>query len=209
MNRAWGISADGSTAVGDGFPNNREAFRWNAAEGLLRMGDLPGGGQIESRAFAVSADGSIIVGYGVSDLGWEPFRWDATNGMQGLGVFGDFPGFNTARGVSADGSIVVGEAQTAFGLKAFIWDAANGLQELEVILADLGVDLTGWSLTSASGVSADGRTVVGKGINPSGVSEAWIAVLDDPAPVPVLGPIGFSILLGLVGAMTSWRVGGV
>ena len=40
-----------------------------------------------------------------------------------------------------------------------------------------GVNLTGYLLEFASGVSADGKVVVGSGRNPSGFYEAWIARL--------------------------------
>ncbi|HLA64640.1 MAG TPA: T9SS type A sorting domain-containing protein, partial [Rhodothermales bacterium] len=48
-------------------------------------------------------------------------------------------------------------------------------------LVALGVDLTGWELRGATGVSADGRIVVGWGRNPQGEFEAWRAVLSDGA----------------------------
>ena len=56
-----GPSADGSVVVGWGSSAlGREAFRWSAAEGMVGLGLLPGGDR--SRAYGVSADGSIIVG---------------------------------------------------------------------------------------------------------------------------------------------------
>jgi len=39
--------------------------------------------------------------------------------------------------------------------------------------------LTGWSLQIATAVSADGRTVVGYGTDPSGNTQAWLAYLSD------------------------------
>ena len=44
-----------------------------------------------------------------------------------------------------------------------------------------GLDLTGWTLTEAKGISADGLTIVGTGTNPDGNSEVWMAVIDGPA----------------------------
>ncbi|GAH22327.1 unnamed protein product, partial [marine sediment metagenome] len=46
---------------------------------------------------------------------------------------------------------------------------------------DFGVDLTGWTLRSATGISDDGLTFVGYGLNPSGYQEAWIATIPEPA----------------------------
>jgi hypothetical protein len=59
-----------------------------------------------------------------------------------------------------------------------IWDATHGMRSLASILtSELGVDLTGWQLTGATGVSADGHTIVGDGLHPNGDREAWIARL--------------------------------
>jgi hypothetical protein len=58
------------------------------------------------------------------------------------------------------------------------------MRDLQTLLtSDYGLDLTGWTLTTATGVSADGLTIVGTGIDPSGEEEAWLARLD-PANLP-------------------------
>ena len=46
----------------------------------------------------------------------------------------------------------------------------------------LGSELTGWSLTSANGISSDGRVIAGVGINPNADLEAWVVVLPEPCP---------------------------
>jgi len=81
------------------------------------LGDLPGG-QVFSSAFAVSADGSVVVGASKSALSgsdYEAFRWTRIGGMIGLG---DLPGAafaSVARGVSSDGLTVVGWGRTDLG----------------------------------------------------------------------------------------------
>src|SRR5262245_56570228 len=87
---------------------------------LQSLGDLPGGG-FYSRANAVSADGSVVVGNSDSGKGQfgEAFRWTAAGGMVGLG---DLPGgdfYSDATGVSADGSVVVGTTYSSSGLEPF------------------------------------------------------------------------------------------
>jgi hypothetical protein len=38
---AWGVSGDGSTAVGQGHSPGGEAFTWSAANGMQGLGGLP------------------------------------------------------------------------------------------------------------------------------------------------------------------------
>jgi hypothetical protein len=117
----------------------------------------------------------------------EAFRWTSDGGMVGLGAL-EPGGSSVANGVSADGSVVVGAATLCFPYDwyaAFIWDSTNGMRELGQVLTSLGIDLTGWTLDEARGVSGDGLTIVGTGTNPSGDQEGWIAVLDPTIAVEI------------------------
>ncbi len=59
---AQAVSADGSVVVGTGASAfGTEAFRWTADDGMVGLGDLPGGGFF-SAASGMSADGSTVVG---------------------------------------------------------------------------------------------------------------------------------------------------
>jgi len=171
---ANGVSADGSTVVGRG---SSTAFRWTAGSGTVSLGDLPGGTS-SSIAFGVSGDGSVVVGWGNGTGGTEAFRWTAGGGMVGLGVL---PGdqYSSAEGITADGSAVWGSSESASHQKhAFIWDETNGMRNVQDMLTnDYGLDLTGWSLSITEGISDDGRVIIGYGRNPSGNTEAWMAVL--------------------------------
>lgn len=148
---------------------------------MVGLGHLPGGNL--SAANAVSADGSVIVGYSSSNLvGAEAFRWTAGGGMVGLGLL---PGGHQsiANGVSADGSVVVGG-----GDEAFRWTAGTGMRRLWEVLLAQGVDPTaeGWTqLTSASAVSDDGNTIVGYGAR-NGHVEAFVAAVPEPAAPAVI-----------------------
>jgi hypothetical protein len=51
-----------------------------------------------------------------------------------------------------------------------------------VLTSHYGLDLTGWELRYATGISDDGLTIVGGGRNPSGQLEGWRAVLDISEP---------------------------
>jgi probable HAF family extracellular repeat protein len=202
----FGISADGSAVVGSSTTDNGIlAFRWSEGDGMESLGHLgvPEGITPFSEAYGANADGSVVVGLSrsmaSSNSGWEAFRWTAGGEMVGLG---DLPGgavLSAAYATTADGSIVVGSAGvqggcTPFGCqtapRAFIWDAANGLRDLNVVLTGLGVNLTGWTLSEARGISANGRVIVGTGSNPQGNLEAWRVDLGGPAcPADINGDL--------------------
>ena len=48
-------------------------------------------------------------------------------------------------------------------------------------LTDAGCNFSGWSLTAATGISFDGLTLCGEGVDPQGLREAWIATVPSPA----------------------------
>ncbi len=147
-------------------------------------GDRVGEYVLRGGATAISADGSAVVGSSQSGNGREAFRWTAAGGMEGLGDIDSARVhyfFSEAYDVSGDGRVVVGMGY-AKNYEAFVWTAASGIQPLAKLLTqDYGLDLAGWHLTRAVGVSDDGFTFSGTGVNPSGKTEAWIATIPEPA----------------------------
>ncbi|HYE95783.1 MAG TPA: right-handed parallel beta-helix repeat-containing protein [Rubricoccaceae bacterium] len=171
---AYAVSADGSVVVGYGSPpgGGSEAFLWTQA-GLSWLGTLPG--QSASRAFGVSADGSVVVGYATGSNA-EAFRWRPSTGMQPLPPI--VPGAQCrANDVSADGSVIVGFCYAPGPGGAVVWTEAEGVRSVRAILEAAGIDLTGWYLEEAFGVSDDGTVIVGHGTSPAGEPEAWRAVI--------------------------------
>lgn len=168
------LSVDASVVVGT---RNSRAFRWE--DGMkMELGTLGGDW---SRAQAVSADGAVVVGDSESsDPQVEAFRWE-DGAMEGLG---DLPGGldqSFARGGSVDGSVVVGWSSATTSYEAFIWTAADGMRNLKNVLAtEYNLDMAGWTLTQANGISSDGKVIVGNGTNPHGRTEAWRAFLGVP-----------------------------
>lgn len=202
--RALAVSDDGQVAVGYASNAGGESpFVWSVDEGMTSLG-------FEGVGSAISSDGSVVVGWEkvvtktsgkgkVLEFQWEAYRW-TTVGQPEKIYLGDLPGSGAygidgshAYAVSSDGLVVAGSAYSSRGAEAFIWDDAAGMRSLQEVLSqDFGLDLSGWQLTRVDGVSADGATFVGQGINPAGDTEAFIATLGPPGPgVSVTPTSGF------------------
>jgi uncharacterized membrane protein len=156
-----GISGDGSVVVGYTY-NPDTAFVWRTGNtGLTALPTLNASQGGSARA--VSQNGNVIVG----SSGGQAVRWVNGAAPVSLGLAG------TAYGVNADGSVIVGRTGSAF-----VWrsSATPQLQLLADVLLSAGANLSGWTLEHASGVSADGSTVVGYGTH-DGVREGFIARL--------------------------------
>ncbi len=172
--QALGVSANGQVVVGYGSGAwGYGPVRWTTDGGMQSLG-MPLGGS----ASAVSADGLTVVGSAWFSNGGQAFRWTPDDGAQNLGIP---PWTSVSTDVSADGQTVVGYGYlgAALGVELFIWDAGHGMRSFEEVLqSDYGLNLSGWTLQEATGISDDGRTIVGYGTNPNGQTEAWLARLD-------------------------------
>ncbi len=173
---ANGISSDGSVIVGSSHSSNgTEAFSWTSSGGMIALGDLPGGA-FNSSAEAASSNGAVIVGLGTSANGPEAFRFSSGT-MTGLGDLPGGPFISQANAVSGDGSVVVGLGTTgtitAPISEAFIWTtAANSMRNIKNVLLANGIDMAGWVLTEATGISNDGKKIVGYG-KKNGTVTGW------------------------------------
>lgn len=176
---AMDVNEDGTVIVGSGVTAGdtgslEVAFRWTQADGFDSLGLLEGGSRF-TRATAVSSDGNLIAGEGDTGGTDQAFLWTIEDGMRLLGEF-------TPQGLADDGSLVVGtrdfDQDTS---RAVIWDEVYGVRDLKLVLElDFGLDLAGWILLEAPDVSIDGTVIVGRGINPSGHYEAYVAIVPDP-----------------------------
>jgi probable HAF family extracellular repeat protein len=172
------VTADGAVVIGSLWSQDGVLpFRWDADNGKVVLGE-GSGPSFFSGASDVSADGTVIVGASES----APGMLEAVIINEGSPVtpLGQSPDTQTwAQGVSADGLVVVGGAYSFSDLdaRAMVWDVTNGTRDLRDVLVSFGLQLDGWTLTEATDISDDGRTIVGYGENPAGAPEAWVAVL--------------------------------
>ena len=152
--RALAVSGDGTIAAGfTSFSGQiTQATRWVGAQPEA-LPFLPGG-TTNSQAFALSTDGSTIVGYagGLSAGNVHAVRWTEDAGISDLGAMG---GFNSvATGVSSDGSLIVGyivPTKTSTEVTGFISTIGGMTTELSLL---------GQSVIPR-GISADGKFVIG------------------------------------------------
>jgi probable HAF family extracellular repeat protein len=121
-----------------------------------RLGTLAGGNT--SFAYAISADGSVVVGESTSDgFGTAPFRWTQQIGMVSL-LPSQTNNYGSAFAVSAGGDVIVGTAVVYAGTElevggAFVWRSDTGIQRL-------AINDNGYA--NAWGVSGDGSVIVGE-----------------------------------------------
>jgi probable HAF family extracellular repeat protein len=190
---AYDISTDGSTIVGvytarvqigtiGSIPRfDIDSFPFVYANGQYTLlPNLPGSSFEEGVAYAVSGDGSVVVGRSHVGTGREAFMWTAATGTVGLGYLPTAQALNSqAEDVSDDGRIIVGWSQSdAPGARsAFVWDELNGMRELGAELTRLGHDLQGVVLVAAESVSADGTVITGYGEDALGNPLGFVAVL--------------------------------
>jgi probable HAF family extracellular repeat protein len=171
---ALAVSSQGDVIVGAGHPVLTGAVRWTSAGAADLLGKVAG--DVSASALAVSRDGGVVVGYSIEPgLRSRMFRWTPAAGMTAISASTDTLFDSVASAVSGDGQVVVGGASTPGGEVALIWDAQHGLRTLEAALQqDHQSTVPGWKLQRATGISDDGRTLVGYGTNAGGQTEAWI-----------------------------------
>ena len=134
---AYGINADGSAIVGEGYPVERTvdfgdgvlyryceggAWLWTASGGVRWLGEFQYEG-FNSNALDVSDDAKVVVGMASPGLPWDPPR-------------------------------------------PLLWTEATGSIDFQEFLAAQGTWAPGWYVVSVSAVSGDGHTFAGGAYSP-------------------------------------------
>lgn len=153
-----GVSSDGQIVVGftatlDEAPLTEVLpFRWTASSGVQLL-PLPVGANLAA-VRGVSDDGAVLIV--AADVG--AFRWTANGGYSSLGMLPTEPSAPKivfAEGISRDGSVIVGTSSSGFSDEAYRWTPDEGMTGLGFLAGGLH------NYSSASDVSADGKTIVG------------------------------------------------
>ncbi|RYD20292.1 MAG: PEP-CTERM sorting domain-containing protein [Verrucomicrobiaceae bacterium] len=171
---AHGISADGTVIVGASDSTEGEfAFRWTEVDGTQQL-NIPDASW--SDAMGISGDASTIVGaFSVGASASETaFAWTALGVVTLSALSIDEGTISRATATSSDGVWAVGESAG----RAALWDTRTGsIWDINDIVASQ-LDFTGWTLETATGISADGKKIVGNGLNPDGTPAGWIIDLN-------------------------------
>jgi uncharacterized membrane protein len=203
------VSADGSTVVGQygiyyfDQTANLRAFRWTAETGVQDLHSLVGGRpENESVATAVSADGSVVVGYVSNERNHNrrpddrlryAFRWE--NGAVQLLTPPEASDISIALDVSADGSVIVGSATANFPTSDTMIHPVRWVDGALQVLEIPNLTRVGQALV----VSADGSSVAVEGavlVNERPVRRVFVwrngAVQMLPSPFEFAWPTGIS-----------------
>jgi uncharacterized membrane protein len=180
-------SSDGNVLVGIEATSGQSphyVLRWTPTNGIEQL-PIPSGLAFEDAPpLQISGDGNVVWGnrYKVINGSFHdyPYIWTEAGGY--VPLLNDMPtGINIKFfDTSENGTMFVGEHHDfdpPHTWRAIVWSETAGITFLDELLPKLGIDLTGWQLRRATGVSADGSVIVGRGMNPNGQFSSWIVTL--------------------------------
>ena len=177
------VSADGTTLVGNSsngtnLPNNGLiAYRY------VYTGVGPTGGSMTALpavsggnwtfALGITPDGTRMLGLsGAGAATGEVVIWHSGGTTDSLGTPPGITGFSAFGGISSDGETVV--VGTDLGI--FLHNP-SGWFNIQTLLTEAGIDLTGWTLLLPLGMSSDARLIYGVGTRTNGDQEGFILKL--------------------------------
>lgn len=150
VSSTWGMTTNGSTIVGLGFLTaaNAHAVKWDEVNGMVDLGSIVAGRS--SRANAINAAGTVIVGWQDESNGTRSgAKWQ--DGVESFITDNNGNNVGEAGGISADGNTIIGSANP----NPYVWNAASGLTYITHPNASFSFK------GGATGISADGKKVIG------------------------------------------------
>jgi len=199
QSEAHAVTPDGALVTGFGTPGLQRIFTWDATNNMQDYypsatawaHDISAGGNTlvgKVRATYVASGGIFTYNY------WRAARWNGgIISIIGPEDFGGASSDSSFYGVTPDASLAVGSFKVSGPYYAVSHDAFNGVRDLKSVLATNGIDMSGWQLTAATAISADGSVIVGYGTNPGGQQEAW-----------VIKGYGLDLILRWIGNNAHW-----
>jgi probable HAF family extracellular repeat protein len=158
--------------------------------------DLGTLGGTYSYAYALNTDGQVVVGYAYTagDAAVHAVRWDGA-AITDLGTLGGTD--SLAYAVSSNGQVVVGESLITgnSAYHAFRWTPATGTQDLNTLLANAGVTMTGITLYNAVAISSNGQFITGTGTFDGGATNHayWVRYDDGAGGLTTTGSLQQSV----------------
>ena len=177
-NYAHGISADGSRVIGHGFnaTGHFEGYTWTQATGIVGIGGV---GLENSSAEVISPNGLIIGGATWNDADIHPSAFVRIGSTDYVIPPLDFDAEVYLYDVSNSGA-AVGQVFADDPLpEAFLWTADAGAIPFDDYLVGVP-EAAGWHFAYATGISADGRTILIAGTNPDGLYETALVTITAP-----------------------------
>ena len=177
--RATAIAGDGSLIVGfSEHPQHgcRVPVCWNS--GTLQH---YAGSEVRGEALAVNSDGTMVVGYHVSEQVEQAHLWTPTDGLIPLGNLSR-SSWDPSRAthVTDNGTVLGTSTKTTWNVtEAFIWDPFDGMVRLQDLLVEQGAVIPEniW-ITEVLAVSGDATTLMGSWRSAQNEQGYWMAQAD-------------------------------
>ncbi|MDR4893008.1 MULTISPECIES: T9SS type A sorting domain-containing protein [unclassified Chryseobacterium] len=150
VSSTWGMTTNGNTIVGLGFLTaaNAHAVKWDEVNGMVDLGSIVSGRS--SRANAINAAGTVIVGWQDESNGTRSgAKWQ--DGVESFITDNNGNNVGEAGGISADGNTIIGAANP----NPYVWNTVSGLTYITHPNASFSFK------GGATGISADGKKVIG------------------------------------------------
>lgn len=160
----WATKASHDGSVIIGAEGNATSRGWIMRDGIATL--LP---PLAVRPFDLTPDGRVVVG------GEQHSRWFYRPPIGYQPIPYTNCGNGEATATDSTGGYIVGSSEYSC---AYIYDRFNGTRDLQSLMEqEFGLDLGGFDITRAVGISDDGRVITGLGAPPEGGEQAWVAYL--------------------------------